>query len=186
LKASLLFPRLLFPGDYHDNFRYAIPKTKVSFGYDFLRRTNLYTLNSLSATFEYIWEESRFVTHRLSPIKIDYVKLSNTSSQFEQILDNNPFLRRSFEQQFIAGMMYSFTYNGLVAANRRGRLYFQFNYDMAGNMVSLLGKGHSDGVETFLGLKYAQYAKGDIEVSYHYDLGYSRNTTLVGHIFAGL
>src|SRR5699024_12624485 len=50
---------------------------------------------------------------RSSPIKIDYVKLRNTSSQFEQILDNNPFLRRSFEQQFIAGLMYSFTYNGL-------------------------------------------------------------------------
>src|SRR5699024_2269951 len=186
LKASLLFHRLLFPGDYHDNFRYAIPKTKVSFGYDFLRRTNLYTLNSFSTTFEYIWDESRFVTHRLSPLKVDYVKLSNTSSQFEQILDNNPFLRQSFEQQFIAGLMYSFSYNGLSATNKRGQLNFQFNFDMAGNTVSLLGKEQPDGIETFLGLKYAQYVKGDIETSYHYNLGRSRRTTLAGHIFAGL
>lgn len=186
LKTSLLFPRLLLPGDFSDNFRYAIPKTKVSFGYDFLRRTDLYTLNSFSTSFEYIWEESRFVTHRLSPIKIDYVKLSNTSTQFEIILDENPFLRRSFEQQFIAGLMYSFIYNGLSAVNSRGQLYFQFNFDIAGNTVSLFGKEQSDGVETFLGLKYAQYVKGDIEASYHYSLGRSRSTMVAGHIFAGL
>jgi len=186
LKASLLFPRLLFPGDYYDTFRYAIPKTKVSFGYDLLRRTNLYTFNSLSTSLEYIWDQNRFVAHRFSPIKIDYVNLSNTSTQFEQILDKNPFLRRSFEQQFIAGLMYSFSYNGLSATKKRGQLNFRFNFDMAGNTISLFGKEQPDGIETFLGLKYAQYVKGDIEASYHYDLGRSRSTTLAGHIFAGL
>src|SRR5699024_12025559 len=103
-----------------------------------------------------------------------------------QILDKNPFLRRSFEQQFIAGLMYSFSYNGLSATKKRGQLNFRFNFDMAGNTISLFGKEQPDGIETFLGLKYAQYVKGDIEASYHYDLGRSRSTTLAGHIFAGL
>src|SRR5699024_6481387 len=139
-----------------------------------------------STTVEYIWEESRFVTRRLSPLKVDEVELSNTRAQFDQILDNNPFLRQSVEQQFIAGLLYSFSYIGLSAAHEGGQLNFQFNFDMAGNTVSLLGKEQPDGIETFLGLKYAQYVKGDIETSYHYNLGRSRNTTLAGHIFAGL
>src|SRR5699024_4932780 len=82
--------------------------------------------------------------------------------------------------------MYSFNYNGLSATNKRDQLNFQFNFDMAGNTVSLLGKEQPDGIETFLGLKYAQYVKGDIETSYHYDLGRSRKTTCAGHLFAGL
>src|SRR5699024_9097954 len=82
--------------------------------------------------------------------------------------------------------MYSFNYNGRSATNKRDQLNFQFNFDMAGNTVSLLGKEQPDGIETFLGLKYAQYVKGDIETRYHYDLGRSRKTTLAGHLFAGL
>src|SRR5699024_6428588 len=149
----------------------AIPKTKISIGYDYLRRTELYTLNSFSASFQYIWEQNRFITHKLSPINVDYVKLSNTSTRFDNILDKRPFLRHSFEQQFIAGLMYSFIFNELPVANRRGRFYFKYNFDIAGNLISLLGKEQPDGIETFLGLKYAQYVKNDIDVSYHYDLG---------------
>jgi len=185
LNASLLFPRLLFPGTYATAFRYAIPKTKISAGIDYLRRSRLYTLHSFSTSFGYIWEQNRFVRHEFNPIKIDYVKLSHTSSRFNDILDQNPFLRRSFEQQFIAGSTYSFTYNELAEDDKRGRLYFQFNLDVAGDFINMFGETHEDGVKTFIGLKYAQYAKADIDVSYHLGLGHSRKSSLVGHIFAG-
>ncbi len=186
VKASLLFPRLLFPGHYEGAFRYAIPKTEISVGYDYLNRTDLYTLNSFSTAFSYIWEENRFVTHRLSPLKIDYVKLANTSRRFDEILAANPFLKHSFEQQFIAGLLYSFTYNELSNKDDKGQLYFRFNFDIAGNAVSLFSKDEPDGIKTFLGLKYAQYVKGDIDVSYHYQLSHSGENVLVGHIFAGI
>lgn len=186
LKASLLFPRLLFPWQFGHEFRYAIPKTRVSIGVDYLNRSHLYSLNSYSGSFGYIWDQNRFVNHQLNLVKIDYVKLSHTSDRFNEILDENPFLRRSFEQQFIAGLTYSFTYNQLNEPDKRGRFYFQFNFDIAGNTLSLLGK-KKEGEEskTFLGLRYAQYAKADIDVSYHYDLDRKRRQTLVGHIFAG-
>src|SRR5699024_4847085 len=115
-----------------------------------------------------------------------YVNLMHTTAQFEQVLNNNPFLRRSFEQQFISGLTYSFTYNELNKTPNRGQLYFQFNFDIAGNLISLFGQPQPNGAETFLGLKYAQYAKGDINVSYHYHFGHSRKSTLVAHLFAGL
>jgi len=180
-----LFPRLLFPGNYEDEFEYAIPKTKISAGFDFLRRSRLYTLNSFSTSFGYIWHENQYVTHTIDPIKIDYVKLSHTSPEFEAILDNNPFLRHSFEQQFMAGLMYSFTYNELGDQSKKAQLYFQFNFDIAGNVVNLFGQPQPDGTRTFLGLKYAQYVKGDIDLSYHYNFGKPGNV-LVGHLFAGI
>lgn len=185
LKTTLLFPRLLFPGNYEDEFEYAIPKTKISAGFDFLRRSRLYTLNSFSTSFGYIWHENQYVTHTIDPIKIDYVKLGHTSPEFEAILDQNPFLRHSFEQQFMAGLMYSFTYNELGDQRKQAQLYFQFNFDIAGNVVNLFGQPQPDGTRTFLGLKYAQYVKGDIDLSYHYNFGEPGNV-LVGHLFAGI
>ncbi len=185
LETSILFPRMLFPGKFEKAFRYSIPKTKVSVGVDYLNRSNLYSLNSFSTSFGYIWQQNRYVTHTVNPIKIDYVKLGHTSQRFEDILDENPFLRRSFEQQFIAGTTYSFTYNELNQTAKKGELYFKFNFDIAGNTANLFGKDQSDGTRTFLGLKYAQYVKGDIDVSYHYKLD-KKGNILVGHLFAGL
>lgn len=184
IKGSLLFPRLLFPWNFDKAFRYSIPKTKISAGMDFLNRSELYTLNSFSTSFGYIWDQNRFVTHRLDPIKIDYVNLTHASDRFKKILEDNPFLKRSFEQQFIAGLNYSFTYNELQEQSKKGRFYFQFNFDIAGNTLDLFSEKHSDGAKTFLGLKYAQYAKADVDLSYHYRLG-ERGESLVGHVFAG-
>lgn len=184
LNASLLFPRLIFPIDLNESFEYAIPKTKVSLGLDYLNRTQLYTLSSINTSFGYIWEGNSFVTHELRPINLEYVSLGNTSEEFEEILDNNPFLRRSFEQQFIAGLTYSFTYNEIRDQSKSGGLYFGFNYDMAGNGLNLLGSQNEEGQNTFIGLEYAHYFKADVELRYHLKLDQNRQK-LVGRLFAG-
>lgn len=185
IKTSLLFPRLLFPWSFEKSFRYAIPKTKITAGVDYLDRSQLYSLGSLSSSFGYLWDQNRFVSHGLNLFKVDYVKLSRTSDKFKQILEEKPFLRRSFEQQFIAGLGYTFTFNELNEEQKKGKFYFQFNLDLTGNIPDLFGKERADGTKTFLGLQYAQYAKADIDLSYHQNLSRSGNQRLVGHIFAG-
>ena len=185
LGSSLTFPRLLFPIDLNNRFKYSIPQTQIKAGIDYLDRSQLYSLNSFSTSFGYIWKANRFVTHQLNPININYVKLGNTTDEFDEILDENPFLRRSFEQQFIAGLTYSFTYNELVDASRRGSFYLNFNFDIAGNTIDLFAQENSEGEKTFLGLKYVQYAKADVDLRYHYKIG-SNGDVLVGRLFGGL
>src|SRR5699024_5750237 len=89
VNASLLFPRLLFQGTYDTAFRYAIPKTKISARVEHLDRLSLYTLNSFSTSFVYIWEQNEFVRHEIKPFNIDYVNLTHPSSRFEEILEEN-------------------------------------------------------------------------------------------------
>ncbi|MFO7746138.1 MAG: BamA/TamA family outer membrane protein [Psychroflexus sp.] len=184
LNASLLFPRLIFPIDLNESFEYAIPKTKVSLGFDYLNRTQLYTLNSMSTSFGYLWEGNSYVTHQLRPINLEYVNLGNTSEEFDEILNDNPFLRRSFEQQFIAGLTYNFTYNEIKDQTTSEGFYFGFNYDMAGNGLNLLGSQNDEGQNTFIGLEYAHYFKADVDLRYHLRLGQKRQK-LIGRIFAG-
>lgn len=185
VKAALVFPRLLFPWQFDKVFQYAIPKTNISAGLDYLNRTQLYSLINWSSSFGYTWEQNRFVTHGFNLMRVDYVKLSHTSERFQNILEDNPFLKRSFEQQFIAGFNYSYTFNQLNESDQRGRLYIQANADVAGNIPNLFSEMQGDETKTFMGLKYAQYVKADVNVSYHYDLDRFGEQKLVGHIFAG-
>ncbi len=190
LETSVRFPRLLFPiVDVNKRFKYSIPQTEIKLGVDYLNRSQLYSLNSYNTSFGYIWKANRYVTHQLNPININYVKLGNVTKEFDAILEDNPFLRRSFDQQFIAGLTYGFTYNELVDNERKGALYFNFNFDIAGNTVSLFDKKGTDDdgneVNKFLDLQYAQYAKGDIDVRYHYKLN-EEGQVLVARFFGGL
>ena len=185
LKSELIFPRMIFPMDINtDFFEYNIPKTKTSLSVDYLSRSKLYTLLSGTALFGYIWDANSYVTHQINPITINYTQLSNTTPEFEQILDDNPFLRRSFDQQFISGLTYSFTYNGMVDTQQKQQFYFNTTFDIAGNSISLFGKEEIPGEpKTFLGLEYAQYAKADIDIHYHLKLG--KEQVLASRLFAG-
>lgn len=181
---DLIIPRLLFPLKFNTNFfKYDIPKTKISLGADYLRRSQLFTLASINSSFGYFWNANRYVTHEFNPINLNYVSLTDVTDEFQDILDENPFLESSFEQEFIAGLTYGFTYNGLIDTQKQHAFYFHANYDMAGNVMSLFGKEAEDGNKEILGLEYAQYAKLDFDFSYHLRLG--NQQVIATRLFAG-
>ena len=178
LKTDLTIPRLLPFSP--SRFKYAVPKTKISLGADFLNRSKLYTLTSFNTSFGYTWNANKFVYHELNPINVNYVNLTNTTPEFEEILNKNPFLRQSFEQQFIAGLTYSFTYNELVDEDKTHPIFVSTSFDIAGNLLSLA----SGNKKTIFGLEYAQYAKADIDFRYY--LKWGREQTLISRVYGGL
>lgn len=185
LKNELIFPRVIFPIKINDDFfEYSIPKTKTSVSIDFQDRRKLYTLLSGTALFGYVWDANRYVTHEINPISVSYTDLMKTTPEFEVILNDNPFLKRSFEQQFISGLTYSFTYNEMIDKQKTHQKYLNFMLDVAGNSISLFGKDEGpDAPKTFLGMEYAQYAKADIDVRYHFNFG--KEQTIAARIFGG-
>lgn len=184
LKNELIFPRLLFPVKIStDFFKYNIPKTKVGLSVDYLARTKLYTLLSATGQFGYLWQSNKYITHDIVPISINYTKLMKTSVEFDSILNQNPYLQKSFEQQFISGLNYSFTYNGMLDTHRTHQFFLNANLDVAGNSISLLGKEHDDGKKSFLGMEYAQYAKADIDFRYHVKVG--KEQVIATRLFGG-
>ncbi|WP_188461775.1 translocation and assembly module lipoprotein TamL [Bizionia arctica] len=185
LENELIFPRVLFPIKFNNEFfKYSIPKTKISLSLDYLDRTDLYTLLSGSALFGYFWDANRFVTHEINPISVSYTKLSNTTPEFDVILENDPFLAQSFEQQFIFGLTYSFTYNEMVDVQKKNQFYINFTFDIAGNGISLFGKDQGpDLPKTFLGLAYAQYAKANLDLHYHFNFG--KEQVIAARLFGG-
>lgn len=186
-KAELVFPRVISPFSFsEDFFEYSIPKTRTSLGGNYLRRSQLYTLLTGTALFGYVWDANKFITYELNPITVTYTNLSDTTPEFEQILANNSFLQRSFEQQFISGLTFSFIYNEMASKNNTHQFYVNSTLDVAGNSISLFGREVNPGdPKQFLGLEYAQYAKADVDVRYHYNFGENFNQTIAARLFAG-
>ena len=164
-------------------FEYSIPKTKASLKADILNRSQLYSLLTFSGDFGYIWQANKYVTHEIDPISINYVRPSNISDEFQAILDNNVFLESSFDQQFISGLTYAFTYNGMLRQNKKSLFYIHSTFDIAGNSISLLSQENDEGKNEFLGLEYAQYAKADVDFRYHYRL--TQESKIATRLFAG-
>lgn len=188
LKSEIIFPRVIFPLTFNEDFfEYSIPKTKTSLGVNYLSRSKLYTLLSGSALFGYSWNANKYITYDFNPISVNYTQLLKTSTEFENILDDNPFLEQSFDQQFISGMTFSFTYNEMVDTNDPHQFYLNTTLDVAGNSIGLFGKdGEAAGEQkTFLGLQYAQYAKADMDLRFHLNFGKDKAQTLATRLFAG-
>ena len=185
LSGELIFPRVIAPFKINtDFFEYSIPKTKTGISLEYLSRSQLYTLLSGTAVFGYLWDSNKYVTHVINPISINYTRLSNTTDEFQDILNQNTFLRRSFEQQFISGLTYSFTYNGMVDAGKTNQFFVNSTFDIAGNSISLFGKEEVAGEpKRILGAEYAQYAKVDVDARYHFNFG--ANQKIATRIFAG-
>lgn len=183
LKADLIFPRVIFPIPINERFAYSVPKTKISVGAEYMNRMDLYQLVSYNASYGYFWNQNRYVYHEINPINLTFVRMSNASPRFREILESNPFLSRSFEQQFIAGVNYTFNYNQMVDPFRVHSIFVGTTIDIAGNALNLLSRTFSDDPSTFFGLDYAQYAKADLDLRYYLRL--NQNNIIATRLFGG-
>jgi outer membrane translocation and assembly module TamA len=186
IAAELIVPRMISPFPIEEKFRYSIPKTKFKLSYDLLNRSQWFNLNSFLAVYGFEWNPNIFVTHNLNPISINYIDIGNESDAFLNLLEGNPFLARSFEQQFIAGLNYSFQWSQLVRNVKSNRFYFSFSADFAGNTLALaqnIGGVRGDN-KTFWGQNYAQFSRFDFDIRNYQNIG--KESRLVSRAFVGI
>ena len=189
-EINLYIPRFILPFSIKSRNGYFIPKTRITAGYDFLKRVQYFNLNSLKFIFGYKWKETELKEHELNPVNISYTKLSNESDQFNKMLEINELLKKSFEEQFIAGLNYSYTYNQQILEKKRNQTYINFNAESSGNTISFFSKilfnkkANTEQPLTIAGAVYSQFIRADIDVRHFRKL--SPNTKLAGRIYAGI
>ncbi len=166
-------------------FRYDVPKTKISAGVEFLKRSKLYSLTSFNGSFGYYWNATEYIYHELNPISVNYLKVGNTTQEFRDILDQNEFLESSFDQQYIAGLTYTFVYNRVKNVANQFPIFITTNLDVAGNALSLISEKNEEGLNTVFGIEYAQYAKADIDIQQQIKFK-NGSHVLVARAFAGV
>ena len=198
-ESSLTVPRFISPIKIDYNSRKYLPKTQFKVGYNLQNRVGYFKLTSFSTGYGYLWKESADRTHELYPIDINYVKTGETSEYFQDLLNNNVVLAKSFENQFIIGTRYSYTINTQLRQDvldkfrprklREHNFYFNGAVDVAGNLMNgiqnqVYGRTESGESHELFGSPYSQYAKGEADFRYYWQI--DRANKIATRIIAGV
>lgn len=175
--ASLAFPKFIFP--FIDFNKYLsknyTPRTEIKAGYDIVSRVNYFASNSFEASYGYNWQETEKKYHRFKLISLNYSNLLRTTAEFDEILNENPLVRESFDEKLILSIVYDYTYDKGLTGDEQFSTYFNLNTEVAGNTLNLgdqIVHGFDENAETgrILGLRYSQFAKATVDVRFTWRL----------------
>ena len=184
--AKLQFPRFLMPFVYHGLRRVANATSEVSLLYDLQDRPEFHR-RLLSAAWRYRWSfPHRHDRYQLDLLDLNYVFMPWISDTFKrEYLDDdnsrNAILRYNYEDLFITKIGFGYTWT-------RGGTALKTNIETSGNVLQLASKtfgaekDHLGHYRVF-NIAFAQYVKGDLDLSHSLRLG--RDNQLVLHVGLG-
>lgn len=188
-QLDLTFPRFIVPFNMRRISSIYIPKTNISISYNYLKRVNYFDMQTFQFGYGYKWKENVRKEHEFIPISISYSSMGYKSAEFDSLLVKNPYLKKSYEEQFIAGGSYSYTYNEQMLQGKKMQYYFHATTEFAGNSFSLFRKiaGETispDNPSKVVGSIYSQFAKLSLEGRGFYT--FKDQNKLAMRIFAGV
>ena len=169
-EGKLIFPRFVFPIWNFDSYNAYVPKTHITIGAQMLNRAQYYTLVSGKGEFGYIWKGNQYNEHEFNPLSISYIRTTNTTDSFTRMLERVPTLKRNFENQFIIGTNYNFTYTNQFQAYRRNNFLFIGSVESAGNLVNLFLPKGADGKKRLFNTATNQYFRLEADFRDYYKL----------------
>lgn len=188
-RIELQVPRIIAPFRIKRKNMF-VPRTRFGIEYSYLSRVGYFDMNSVKLDIGYKWKEKIEIDHNLTLLNVNYYNIYNRSAQFDQLVSANRLLKRRFEEQFILGIGYSFSYNEqLRQRQRRNMIYFNINAEIAGNVLAgfsqAITKRKVDSADPsqIFGVNFAQYSRIDIDIRNYFKT--TEKTMLAARFIAG-
>jgi outer membrane protein insertion porin family len=188
-ELELTFPRFLVPFHLEKTKSIYLPKTHFLLSYNYLKKINYFDMSTLKTVFGYKWKKDLRMEHELNPIDVSYSSIRNKSAEFAELLEKNPFLKKSYEEQFIAGGSYSLTYNEQVIRGKKVQSFLHLNTELAGTAFSLVNRIGGNTISDtepskIAGSVYSQFAKLAVDGRIFYN--FKSQDKLAMRLFAGV
>ncbi len=166
LETSLAFPRFLFPWMKKSFHRRSSATSEILFSYNRQNRPE-FQRRIFTAAWRYKWNNPRKHTqYKVDAIDVNFISMPWISETFkhdylDSVSNRNAILRYNYENLMIMKAGIGFTYSD------KGKT-IRLNFESAGNVLHLLSaplkfRENDEGQNTFLGIAYAQYIKGDVD-----------------------
>ncbi|MHC1777949.1 MAG: BamA/TamA family outer membrane protein [Lentimicrobium sp.] len=176
LDGSLSLPRFVPSFIGAKTSRTYVPKTIFAGGFGIYSRVNLYKMNSFNSSIGYSWKRNERISFLLRPVEASFTRLSESTAEFEDYLNENPTVRKSFEEQFIVGSSFTFVNSNFHFNSRRHVFYLSESIDFAGNFLSLVTRiseqswPSAENQHNIFGLPYSQFVNLRSEFRYQFNL----------------
>lgn len=170
-EASITWPRFI-PFKISPSGAF-VPNTKLTMGYEWQQRQRLYTLNTLKASFGWLWKTSLREEQDFYPLNLTLVNSSNVSEEYLRLIQADTLLARIIEEQLIIGPSYTYTYTNTIDLKKRNGFYYRGHLDLSGNLLGLLqGANAKNGaVRKLFDVQYSQFFKMEHDLRYYRRLG---------------
>ncbi len=183
--ASLELPRLLLPFKLRRRF-FTPPSTVLKVSTNTINRADFFKRHIVSGEMSYKFQKTSTTRHVFSPLILDYEYMIRTTSEFDKILVENPYLQVSMRDQFVPKLRYSFNYSS--PPTYRNPIFWETTFSEASNILSLgylvAGKKWNTKEKTMFKNPYAQFLKLETNFSKTWAIG--EHSSLVGHVNAGV
>lgn len=184
-EASLSFPRMIAPFNWQPTRRF-VPHTVFRTGFEYLNRRMAYSLNSMRASFGYLWKEDIEKEHDLKVLEVAYVQPRNITESYQAMLDTIPPLRHAIEPVFTFGPIYYYTRTNTMRTDLKHTFYFKGGLDLSANLYGLIrGANAKEGRQyKIFDANFAQYVKAEADLRHYMKLG--PNSILASRAMAGI
>ncbi|WP_281322305.1 BamA/TamA family outer membrane protein [Flavobacterium aestivum] len=183
-EANLLWPKILSPFKIKP-YNGFMAKTKVTAGYEYQNRTQLYSLQTMKASFGYLWKSNERKEHQLNIAEITYARPKDVTALYQEQVDKNPSLENVVEQQLVFGPTYSYIYSNIMKKEKRNTIYYKGSISLSGNLAGLITSANikkKDTVE-ILGVPFSQFVRLENEFKHYLKLG--KDSQLASRMIVG-
>ncbi|MBK6445903.1 MAG: BamA/TamA family outer membrane protein [Bacteroidetes bacterium] len=182
---KFLLPKFITKG----TSRFFNPRTNLNIGYNYQNRPD-FTRSILNISLGYLWKGSKTQRFAVYPFEVNSVYV-NPSPAFQAKLDslNDPRLLYSYDTHLIPSGRFTWVFNNQEIRKNGNFFFVRGNLEFAGLILTGLAKPlnlktDAEGNYKVFDIKYSQYIKPDIDMSYHQLL--DPNNSLVYRIAAGI
>ena len=186
VSAGLSFPKF-FPLPYR-YFKGAVPRTDINLSYNYQDRPE-YTRNIISTSYGYNGKVGNRFFYQAYPLQLNIVRLFNLDPEFYKTLANDPVLRYAYQDHFDLGSGLTLYYTtNAESIPKESFLYTRFQFDIAGNMLSLfkpLMKRDKDGFATIWNTPYSQFVRSEVTFGKTWIFGRNSGQAIATRLLAG-
>lgn len=169
IESNLTFPRFITPFFRVQQNNRSTAKTRIGAGFSSISRVDRFVISTLSTSFGYDWNESIYKRWVLKPVTLNYVGTELTKTFRDSVVNQSPYLRRSFEPAFVGGESFTFLYSNNDALHTKRNSFVRVNFEESGlwlkginSLVDIISSRNTS-LEKGTNVKISQFVKVDAD-----------------------
>lgn len=182
VNADYVLPRFMLPFRVRQNYK-STAKTRISAGYNNLRRIDKFNIRTVTGSLGYEWNESIYKRWSVKPFNLNYVGVSLVKEFVDSVVSKNPYLQRSFEPAFIGGEAAVFMFSNDDIFHKRQNTYFRAAIEESGAWLegvnSLMNAitNKRDDLESAANVKISRFVRLDLDYRHYWNFNRSSVAT---------
>lgn len=182
INADFILPRFITPFRVRQNNR-STAKTRISAGFNNLRRIEKFNIRSVNGAFGYEWNESIYKRWTAKPFTLNYVGVVLSEGFKDTVVDPNPYLRRSFEPAFVGGEAVSYTFANNDIFHKRQNSFFRVTFEESGlwlkgvnGLIDVVTSGREN-LESLAKVTISQFVRTELDYRHYWNYNKSAVAT---------